>query len=91
MRPGLAPDAKDEEAIVRFDRSSTGTHRFNETNMEIKSIDTTADYRAALVEIERLMSACAGSPEGARLHGLVTLVEMYEGKHFPVPDGSQRC
>ena len=90
MRPGLAADAKDEEAIVRFDRSSTGTHRFSETNMEIKSIDTTADYRAALEVIERLMLACAGSPEGARLDALVTLVEIYERKHFPVPDRSQR-
>ncbi len=43
--------------------------------MEIKPIKTKADYRAALKEIETLMSARAGSPEGERLDELVTLVE----------------
>src|SRR3970040_189216 len=56
--------------------------------MEIKPIKTKADYRAALKEIEALMSARAGSPEGERLDVLVTLVEAYEKKHyrFDLPD-----
>ena len=56
--------------------------------MEIKPIRTKADYRAALKEIEALMSARAGTPEGARLDVLVTLVEAYEKKHyrFDLPD-----
>jgi HTH-type transcriptional regulator/antitoxin HigA len=50
--------------------------------MEIKPIRTKADYRAALKEIETLMSARAGTPEGERLDVLTTLVEAYERKHY---------
>ena len=52
--------------------------------MEIKPIKTKADYRAALKEIEGLMSARAGSREGERLDVMVTLVEAYEKKHYPL-------
>ena len=56
--------------------------------MQIKPIRTKADYRAVLKEIETLMSARAGTPEGERLDVLVTLVEAYEKKHyrFDLPD-----
>ena len=56
--------------------------------MEIKPIKTKAHYRAALKEIETLMAARAGTPEGERLDVLVTLVEAYEKKHyrFELPD-----
>jgi len=56
--------------------------------MEIKPIRTKADYRAVLQEIETLMPARAGTPEGERLDVLVTLVEAYEKKHyhFDLPD-----
>ena len=50
--------------------------------MNIKPIKTKVDYRAALKEIEGLMKARAGSPEGERLDILVTLVEAYEKRHF---------
>ncbi len=52
--------------------------------MEIKPIRTKRDYEAALKEIERLMGAKRNSPEGDRLDVLVTLVEAYEAKHFPL-------
>lgn len=52
--------------------------------MDIKPIRTEADYRATLREIENLMTAEAGSPEGDRLDVLVTLVEAYERVHFPM-------
>lgn len=52
--------------------------------MEIKPIRTKADHRAALKEIEALMSARPGTPEGERLDVLATLVEAYEKKHFPM-------
>ncbi len=52
--------------------------------MEIKPIRTKTDYRAALKKIEVLMSARAGSPEGERLDVMVTLVEAYERKHYPL-------
>ena len=50
--------------------------------MNIKPIKTKVDYRAALKEIEGLMTARAGSPDGERLDILVTLVEAYEKRHF---------
>lgn len=52
--------------------------------MEIRPIKTEADYQATLKEIDGLMSAEAGSPEGDRLDVLVTLVEAYEREHYPI-------
>ncbi|CAG0927248.1 MAG: hypothetical protein EFKGCFLK_00180 [Rhodocyclaceae bacterium] len=52
--------------------------------MDIKPIRTKRDYEAALVEIERLMTAKRNTPEGDRLDVLVTLVEAYEARHFPL-------
>jgi antitoxin component HigA of HigAB toxin-antitoxin module len=53
----------------------------------MKPIRTRTDYRAALKEIEALMSARADTPEGKRLDVLATLVEAYERKHFRTPEG----
>ena len=53
--------------------------------MEIKPIRTKTDYRAALKEIETLMSARADTPEGERLDVLSKLVEAYEKKHLMFP------
>jgi HTH-type transcriptional regulator/antitoxin HigA len=50
--------------------------------MDIKPIRTEADYQAALREVESLMTADFGTPEGDRLDVLATLVEAYEAKHF---------
>ena len=52
--------------------------------MEIRPIRTKTDYRAALKEIESLMDARAGSPEGERLDVLATLVEAWEARHYPM-------
>ena len=52
--------------------------------MEIKPIKTKADYRAALKKIETLMTSRANTPDGDRLDLLVTLVEAYEKKHYPL-------
>ena len=52
--------------------------------MEIKPIRTKADYMAALKGIESLMGARRNTPQGERLDVLVTLVEAYERKHFPL-------
>jgi HTH-type transcriptional regulator/antitoxin HigA len=48
--------------------------------MEIKPIKTDADYRAALKEIESLMTARPDTPEGEKLDVMVTLIEAYEAK-----------
>ena len=52
--------------------------------MDIKPIRTKANYRAALKEIESLMTARANTQEGDRLDVLATLVEAYERAHFPM-------
>ncbi len=53
--------------------------------MEIKPIRTEADYEAALKEVEKLMESQPDTPEGDRMEVLVTLIEAYEAKHFPIP------
>ena len=52
--------------------------------MDIKPIKADADYRAALKEIETLMMTEPDTPEGEKLDVLVTLVEAYEQKHYPL-------
>ena len=52
--------------------------------MNIKPIRTDADYRASLKEVEALMMAEPNTPEGEKLDVLVTLIEAYERKHFPL-------
>lgn len=52
--------------------------------MEIKPIKTKTAYRAALKEIDTLMLARPNTAEGDRLDVLVTLVEAYERKQFPM-------
>lgn len=52
--------------------------------MDIKPLKTKADHRAALKEIERLMDAKRNTPAGERLDLLVTLVESYESRHYPL-------
>jgi len=52
--------------------------------MLIKPIRGEEDYRQALAKIETLMDAESGSEEGERLDLLVTLVEAYERRHYPL-------
>jgi len=51
-------------------------------------IRTEADYRAALARAEAFFDAPAepdpDSPEGAYLDALVTLIEAWERKHYPI-------
>ena len=52
--------------------------------MNIKPIRNEADYRETLNRIETLMDARADTPEGDLLDVLVTLVEAYERKAYPM-------
>jgi HTH-type transcriptional regulator/antitoxin HigA len=52
--------------------------------MDVAPIKTKRDHRRALKEIEGLMDAKRGTPEGDRLDVLVTLVEAWEAKHYPI-------
>jgi HTH-type transcriptional regulator / antitoxin HigA len=52
--------------------------------MDIAPLKNRHDYRRALKEIETLMQARRNTPEGDRLDVLVTLVEAWERKHYPL-------
>ncbi len=52
--------------------------------MKIEPIKNVRGYRQALKEIDALMGAKRNSPQGDRLDVLVTLVEAWEEKHFPI-------
>ena len=52
--------------------------------MEIRPIRDKHDHDLALREIERLWGAPEGTARGDRLDVLVSLVEAYESRHFPI-------
>lgn len=54
--------------------------------MEIRPIRNEEDYRAAMRQVSAYFDTEPepGSPEGDRFEVLLTLVEAYEAKHFPV-------
>src|SRR4029077_15616082 len=51
---------------------------------ELRPIRTETDYEAALAEVGRLWGAKSGTPTGDRLDVLVTLIEAYEDRHYPM-------
>jgi HTH-type transcriptional regulator/antitoxin HigA len=50
----------------------------------VRPIRSQEDYEAALSAIDALMDASPGTAEGDRLDVLVTLVEAYEDRHWPI-------
>jgi HTH-type transcriptional regulator/antitoxin HigA len=52
--------------------------------IELKPIRTEADYESALAEVENLWGAKSGTVNGDRLDVLVTLIEVYEAKQYPM-------
>ena len=52
--------------------------------MRVKPIHTEHDYRETLHRIETLMDAEANTPDGDLLDVLVTLVEAYERRTYPM-------
>jgi HTH-type transcriptional regulator/antitoxin HigA len=52
--------------------------------MEIRPIKTEQDYNSAIKRIEELWGAKKDTPKGDELDLLVTLVESYEMKHYPI-------
>src|SRR4051794_7542463 len=64
--------------------TSSMRRRSEEQRMDVKLIKTDEDYRATLREVESLMRAKLSTPEGERLELLVTLVEAFERKHYPL-------
>jgi HTH-type transcriptional regulator/antitoxin HigA len=52
--------------------------------MEIRPIKTEEDYNTSIHRIEVLWGAKKDTPQGDELDLLVTLVESYEMKHYPI-------
>src|ERR1700704_2119820 len=52
--------------------------------MDIRPIRTDEDHGSALAEIEKLWGAAVGTPAGDKLDILVTLVETYEERRWPL-------
>ena len=52
--------------------------------MEIRPIKTEQDYNTSIRRIEVLWGAKKDTPQGDELDLLVTLVESYEMKHYPI-------
>jgi HTH-type transcriptional regulator/antitoxin HigA len=52
--------------------------------MRVRPIRTEEDYENALLKIEQLWGAKAGTAEGDLLDVLAALVETYEREHFPI-------
>ena len=52
--------------------------------MEIRPIKTEDDYNESIKRIEELWGSKKDSPQGDELDLLVTLVESYELKHYPI-------
>jgi HTH-type transcriptional regulator/antitoxin HigA len=53
-------------------------------SLDIKPIKNERTYRKALTEIDSLMDARPNSADGDRLDVLVTLVQAWEEKHWPI-------
>lgn len=52
--------------------------------MDIRPIKTEQDYNNAINRIEKLWGAKKDIPEGDELDLMITLVESYEMKHYPI-------
>lgn len=52
--------------------------------MNIRPIKSEQDYHTAISRIEELWGAKRDTPEGDELDLMVTLVEFYEMKHYPI-------
>ena len=52
--------------------------------MNIKPVRTIRGYNNALKSVETLMNAKIGTADGDALDALVTLIQAYEEKYFPL-------
>lgn len=52
--------------------------------MNIKPIRSDDDLRVALRRLEAIFQAEEGTPEADEMEVLVTLIEAYENKHYPI-------
>ncbi len=74
-----ASSARTAPTIRSTRKRSSAVH-----DVTVRPIRSVADHRATLAEIETLMRAGLGTPEGDRLDVLATLVEAWEARHVPI-------
>ncbi|WP_459207454.1 helix-turn-helix domain-containing protein [Pseudomonas sp. MLB6B] len=53
--------------------------------MNVKPIRNNVDLQLAFERLEQIFQAEAGTPEADEMEVLVTLIEVYESKHYPIP------
>jgi len=53
-------------------------------------IITEKDYNLAMIEVEKLWNSEPNTPEGIRFMELVDAIEIYEEKHYPIGESSER-
>lgn len=73
-------------ASVRTASTTRSTRRPSEAGggVTVRPIRSAADHRAALAEVELLMHARKGTPDGDRLDVLATLIEAWEARQVPI-------
>lgn len=76
-------EAKDYLDIAALLEAGVSLERLRRMEMEIRTIRSEADHRAALREIEALWNAAPGSEEAEKLELLSILVERYESARWP--------
>lgn len=55
--------------------------------MNVKPIRNDEDLRTAFQRLNAIFQAEAGTPEADEMEVLVTLIEVYENKHYPIQAG----
>jgi antitoxin component HigA of HigAB toxin-antitoxin module len=60
------------------------------TGTPIHPLPTERDYERAVARIAELMNARPGTPDGAELDALATLVDAYEAKHHGMDASKKR-
>nr|WP_217433233.1 MULTISPECIES: transcriptional regulator [unclassified Pseudomonas] len=53
-------------------------------SVNIKPIRNDDDLKAAFLRLESIYQAQAGTPDADEMEVLVTLIEVYENKHYPI-------
>ncbi len=81
----VSPEGPQDIELLLEPNNNPAAKTFQKAIMEIKPIRSEVDYEAALKEIENLLGSQPGTPESDRMDVLVTLVEAYEAKNFPIP------
>lgn len=54
--------------------------------MEIKQMETEEEYNKAIDRIDQIFDTASGSEEAKELDLLVSMVNLYESKNFPIEE-----